>query len=508
MNCHDITRMVDSGKCSDLTHKDIRDAEEHARSCRTCAPQWLAHMHLDALEIPQIPSDALTRSLAIADGTAQASKSGRARRVTIVVGCVMALAAAAAMLLTSVSGTPSPHRANLPNSATTRETATRSLEESAGTTQPATLTTTQSAANSQDDMPLFPPQYAADLAFEARRTMALGKLVTLHPELTEPLATGMLYDATIQLRADARVLAHSVRTLAPEDLHWSRYDSNWGGLPGDGGEVFGDFAAKGTPLADGRTLGADLQFRHLLVHDTYDPARSDRRVEQIMREQRAGLPLPVDGIGAGHVTVLLSAAGTIEREVAAFTNQGALREREAWSASRRAEAMAGVLGVSTDEIGLMGSVPVLDEASMQGVLVDYAWRRMPGESGPRHGQTGWDRFNPQGVDVATALAIVERVMPDAFLGDDLERALGIPAILLTEEGEFIRTARIRSSDPREDLPGISIATFRMLVLKNGRGATSAVYFMWEGAPHEYQDPRAPTSGTTLERSMDADNLVP
>ena len=82
-------------------------------------------------------------------------------------------------------------------------------------------------------------------------------------------------------------------------------------------------------------------------------------------------------------------------------------------------------------------------------------------------------------------------MPDAFMGVDVERALGIPTILLTEEGEFIRTARVRSSDPREDLPGVSIATFRMLVLKNGKGATSAVYFMWEGTPPESEDPSAP-----------------
>jgi len=360
------------------------------------------------------------------------------------------------------------------------------------TTQSAALTTTQqSAAISQGDIPLFPPQYGAEQAFEARHTMALEKLVELHPEVTEPLPAGMIYDAAILLRADARVLTHSVRTLAREELHFTRYDSNWGGLPSDGGEAFGDFAAKGTQLADGRTLGADLRFRHLLVPNSYDPARSDVRVREIMREQRAELMLPVTETGGRHVTVLLSAAGTIERDVPGFTSQDALREQEGWTAIRRAETMAGVLGVSKDEIGLMGSVSVFDEATKRGVFVDYAWRRMPEESGPQYRQIGWDRYNPQGVDVDTALAVVERVMPDAFLGEALERALGIPTILLTEKGEFIRTARVRSSDPRDDLPGVSIATFRMLVLKNGKGATSAVYFMWQGTPPESQDPRTP-----------------
>jgi hypothetical protein len=190
------------------------------------------------------------------------------------------------------------------------------------------------------------------------------------------------------------------------------------------------------------------------------------------------------------VTVLLSAGGAIEREVQGFMNRDALREQEDWSDIKRAEAMARILGVSKEEIGLMGSVPVFDEGTKRIVYVDYAWRRMPVESGPQYRQIGWDSYNPQGVDVATALAVVERVMPDAFLGEELERALGIPTILLTEEGEFIRTARVRSSDPRDDLPGISIATFQMLVLRNGEGATSAVYFMWQGTPPESQDPGA------------------
>jgi hypothetical protein len=82
-------------------------------------------------------------------------------------------------------------------------------------------------------------------------------------------------------------------------------------------------------------------------------------------------------------------------------------------------------------------------------------------------------------------------MPDAFMDEALEPAYGIATILLTEEGEFIRTARIRSSDPREAFPGVSIATFRMLVLKNGKGATAAVYFMWQGTPPAFQDPSAP-----------------
>jgi hypothetical protein len=130
----------------------------------------------------------------------------------------------------------------------------------------------------------------------------------------------------------------------------------------------------------------------------------------------------------------------------------------------------------------MGSVPVYDNETRRVMLVDYAWQRLPGESEPRYRQIGWDRYGQQGIDTATALAVVERMMPDAFMGVEVERALGIPCILLTEEGEFIRTARIKASDPRNAFPGISIAAFRMLVLKNGKGATSAIYFLWQGSP--------------------------
>ncbi len=161
-----------------------------------------------------------------------------------------------------------------------------------------------------------------------------------------------------------------------------------------------------------------------------------------------------------------------------------MQEQRDWSAVKRADTMAGVLGVSKEQIGLMGSVGVSDNDTTRGAFVDYAWQRLAGESAPVYHQGG--SSSDDGVDLGTALAVVERVMPDAFLGVDVERALGIPAVLLTEEGEFIRTARIRASDPREHFPGVSIANFRLMVLTNGKGAKSAVYFMWQGTPPKMQ----------------------
>jgi len=488
MNCQDITRIIDSGKCSVLAHKELREAEDHARSCSSCAPQWLASRHFEALAIPELPPDLMNHCLALADGGAQAQHSGRARRVTIVVGCVIALAAAAAMLVFDTPDATSAQEEEGADIALVEQSAVKPPgADSAVTDQSAASSTTQQpTVTMQGDIPLFPPQFAADVARASRSGMALKKLVELHPEVTQPLEAGVMYDAAIQLREDGSVLTHAVRTMPSEARHWSRYDFDWGGLPDDGGDSFGDFAAKGTVLADGRALGADLHFKQLLVRNDYDPERSDLRVDEIMRTQRPELMLPVSETGGRHVTVLLNSGGAIEREVPGFMNVNAWREQEGWSITRRAETLAGILGVSKDEIGLMGSVPVFDNGTQRAVFVDYAWRRAPGESAPRYKQIGWDQYTPQGVDVATALAVVERVMPDAF-NQEVEIALGIPTIILTEEGRFIRTARIRSSDPREDLPGISFATFRMLVLKRDNGEKAAVYFMWQGTP-----PDAPT----------------
>jgi hypothetical protein len=79
--------------------------------------------------------------------------------------------------------------------------------------------------------------------------MAREKFVELHPEVTQAPPAGTLYDGTILLRADGKVLHHSIRTVAPEALHWSRNDPNRE-LPNDGGEPFGDYLRKGTQLAD------------------------------------------------------------------------------------------------------------------------------------------------------------------------------------------------------------------------------------------------------------------
>jgi hypothetical protein len=487
MNCQDITRLVDSGKFSAVAAEERSAAEAHALSCQRCAPLWIMHASVAATLVPATPAELSVRCLTVATAASGAVARQSSRRLMVTVGSLLVLAAAASMLIVKVANAPAPQSMGAPvvsapaYTAATTEPAVAVQDKSDSAAEQALPADTQElpASNTQRGIPLFPPQNAADQAFANRREMALAKLVELHPEVTQTLPDGMIYDATILLRADGKVLAHSMRTITRETLRLERGELSKT-LPNDGGETFHDYASKGTQLADGRSLGADLSFGHLLVKNTYDLARSNLRVDEIMRAQRAELMLPPTETGGSHVTVLLSGAGAIQREVARFISGAEVQEQENWSAADRAQAMARVLGISKDEIGLMGSVPVYDNETRRAMFVDYAWQRLPGESEPRYRQIGWDRYGQEGIDTAAALAVVERVMPDAFMGVEVERALGIPCILLTEEGEFIRTARVKASDPRNAFPGTSIATFRGLVLKNGKGATSFVYFLWQG----------------------------
>lgn len=488
MNCQDITRLVDSGKFSALAMSERREAEAHALSCQHCAPLWIMHASVAATQVPATPAELSVRCLTLAAAGKAAATPRRVSRVMVVMGGLIVLAAAASMLLVNVANAPAPQREEVASwAAPVAATTQQEPETPAPAAEPATpaVSQEQSTATVQRAVPLFPPPRDAEREFVARQKMALERLVELYPELTQAPSSGTMFVAAITLRANGTVLNHAMRTATretarqvDEELH-SR-------MPVDGGETLGDFAPKGTSLKDGRMLGANLSFRHLTVRNTYDPARSSVRVEEIMRAKHAELMLPVTAEGGSHVSILLSREGVILREVAGFMGKDELRQRNDWSPAERAEDMARTLGVSKDEIGLMGSKPVLDNETRRAVFVDYAWKRLPGESDPEYQQGGGRAFET-GFDHAAALALVERVMPDAFMGAEVERALGMPAILLNEEGEVIRTARIKlTTDPdkpiRDAFPGISITSLNTVVLTNGKGARSAVMFIWHGAP--------------------------
>jgi hypothetical protein len=492
MNCEGIARIVDSGRFGALNAVDRRDAEAHAQQCRQCAPLWIMHARLAASPVPDMPPELSKRCLALITAAGQVPASHRAPRLVIVVTSLVALAAAASMLGVSLSSKLTPHHDAALTSFTVPG-ASGNPSAAAGQAFPAAMQA-QAASSIQRGIPLFPPQYAADQMFAARSQMALEKLVQLHPEVMRPAPPGLLYDGRILLRFDGEVLDHAMRAVAPVALQWTRSNPKEG-MPTDGGELLGRYVPQGTQLADGRTLGADLNFRQLFVPNTYDLARSSLRVEEIVRTQRAALMAPTTETGGSHLTLLLSGAGAIQREVAGHIDKQAIRQQEQWSASQRAEAMAGVLGVSKNEIGLMGSVTVSDIDTKRGVVVDYAWQRLPGESAPEYRQGGDSNPLDAGVDFSTAVALVERVMPEAFTAKEVDPALGRLAILLSEKGEFIRTARFGGSNPERAFPGISFVAVRSLTLDNGKGSKAGVYFMWQRTPPGTEPSSSPAATT-------------
>ncbi|MEO8315766.1 MAG: hypothetical protein ABI645_13355 [Pseudomonadota bacterium] len=495
MNCQGVAHLIDSGNFSAIDAADRHDAEAHAQQCRHCAPLWFTHSRLAVSPVHAMPPDLSRRCLALVTAAGKIPAPHRAPRLVVVITSLVGLAAAASMLGVGLSSKLAPQHELVTGFAVPPvSTMPRAGGDPSAAPEQQMPAATQAASITQQGIPVFPPQHAADQIFEARRKMALDKFVDLHPEVTQALPGGTLYDGMILLRADGKVLDHSIRIVAPGALHWTRNDPHRG-LPNDGGELFGDYLPKGAPLAGGRALGADLSLRDVVVRNSYDPARSSLRVEEIVRKQRAELMAPATETGGSHLTLLLSAAGAIQREVAGHIDKDAIQEKEDWNVSKRAEAMAGLFGVSKDEIGLMGSVPVYDMDTERGVVVDYAWQRLPGESAPEYHQGGGGSPTDEGVDFATAVALVERVMPEAFTAVELERSQGIPTILLTEKGEFIRTARFRGSSLERAFPGISLVAVRLLALNNGNGSKAGVYFIWQGTPRGIEPSGAPAATT-------------
>ena len=215
--------------------------------------------------------------------------------------------------------------------------------------------------------------------------------------------------------------------------------------------------------------------------------------------------LPSDG-GINYLTVLLSEDGIIQRESFDFRRLEDLkqvRSDDPNDVTSFAESIARRLGIEVDQIGLMGST-TLEEGSMSLVVdasgnpvpndkrrvlaVQYAWVRRAGEAAPTLGQGGGaGGVKSPGVDVVAALAIVERVIPDAFKNTD--RSLGEPTVVLSVEGKVIGAGRVRGQNSEERsrqmqqlAPGVMLGSYNSVRLVNSAGARVDVQFAWEAPP--------------------------
>ncbi len=183
-------------------------------------------------------------------------------------------------------------------------------------------------------------------------------------------------------------------------------------------------------------------------------------------------------------------------------NNRSLRGGNQDDADFLAASIADRLGMDPAQIGLVGFT-TLEEGSLVQVLdatgtpqpddrrrmllVYYAWPRRSTDNGPALGQ-GAVASGLSMPDLAAALVIVERLIPDVFTLK--EPSAGSPTVVFTAKGEVIRAGRVKfkngggmDSILQEQLvPGVHTSSFWSPRLRNNAGETVEVTLAWEMPP--------------------------
>jgi hypothetical protein len=116
MNCQDIAHILDEREVESLLAERRSDVQAHLATCHDCARDWQIHSQLVGVTVPAVP-DALRAQFS--PQWVAASRDGRKRRNgLVVIGALVALAAAAATLLVQKSD-PAPSVAAIKDSAQT-----------------------------------------------------------------------------------------------------------------------------------------------------------------------------------------------------------------------------------------------------------------------------------------------------------------------------------------------------------------------------------------------------
>lgn len=239
---------------------------------------------------------------------------------------------------------------------------------------------------------------------------------------------------------------------------------------------------KGDAIGGSRPLAVDLTILSTRLPADFNPERSTRRATSLMREQRAGLFLPSSSGTINRIVVLLAADGTILKEHVQLFNRADIRPgpRDANHQQSFAETAAAALQISVDEIGVTGA-GTSSEGS-RSLFVVYAWKRGPGERGPRLYGTPPP---PPSVDATAAVTLLTRHLPDAFTSDAARN--GTPTLLLSPQGEVVRAGRLPLSNggltqaalESSLLGGARIGKVISQSLVNSSGVRRDVLLIWE-----------------------------
>ncbi len=500
MNCQDISRLIDSGSFSALPETQRREGEAHARGCRHCAPLWFAHAPLATMHIPPMPAEFAVRCLTLA-AARTAAQPRASRRTIVVVGSLIVLAAAASMLAAKfIPGTELPTEPAAPVLAQVVEPA--QPEHSAQVSIPTIEAKPEPSPDPETPakparagLPLLPAPLSLAQERNARSQMAMQKALELYPQLTAGPEIDDIFVVSLMLRADGKVLSNAMEITTEEKLpevaaRLSSLAMNAAGNQTSTG------SRKGRTLPDGRVLRGDLSLQFSFVPITFDPAKSQGRVQEIVRASRAHLMLPPGREGLNHLTVFLAEDGTIQREFVELRRPEDLRPQaqgNSDAATTLAKTIADKLGLRVEEIGatgfaylIEGAKPAPEESGNvpavsppRALTIEYAWPRRAHESAPTLGQA---RFLGTGVDTAAALVIVERMLPEAFLMKDSHR--GTPTVVLTAEGEVIRAEYVKIEDLAAQFqnlePGrVDITSEGSVDLVNSAGVRVEFQFIWQ-----------------------------
>jgi hypothetical protein len=502
MNCQDISRIVDTGSIRQLSEAQYDAAESHASACRDCAAIWGVQSRLTRVLVPATPPEVAMRFEVLACLPERPVRGAAMRRLTVI-GSLVALAAAAAgmwMWLWADSHAPQPAALVVAAAPAAAATPQPALEPAA----PATESQQEASAPPFAQLPLV-PEPAALTQDPDQVSLALWKAVDRHPELVEgpELDDASILFVSLAMRADGTVL-NSAAELASPATSTEVSGRLQRILPVEAGETLVSFLAKGQQLPGGGTARARVFFRGMIIRDSFDLARSDVRVREILGHKYDDLGLPHTSDESNMVTVFLSEDGRILREkVDRLTLQNSAMVLGTGVAVRREDVIASRLGIDAQQIGAIGMTTleqgnprvVIDQdgfSRLEGrraVTVRYAWERRSGEAASASAP---DRApeDPEDFDVAAALVVVKHLFSDAFSRADpapTDLLAPMPTVVFTARGEVIRHGRVqmRMGVPFDKLlqeqlvPGIRTGLDRTVRLTDKTGATALVHFAWE-----------------------------
>ncbi len=111
MNCQDVSLALDDRDIGALTEAQRREFDAHLASCPDCAHDWDIHRRMVATQAPPMPAALVAQVRVLVAARSGSSSGRRAPHRLLLLGTVLLVGAAAAMLAMRLTGTPTPQAA-------------------------------------------------------------------------------------------------------------------------------------------------------------------------------------------------------------------------------------------------------------------------------------------------------------------------------------------------------------------------------------------------------------